>query len=114
MSDMKKILIKGELRMSKTKLFNEKEILQFYDIQCAFSMFRSSRKLYSVICNKGEVKGFTKLPKNDKKRLLEEIAAIKPTTTSIGARQYILGVYRMSMSLQTTIHRRKKTPTETP
>ena len=82
----KKVIVKGELRIGKTKLFHKKEILQSYHIGCAFTMFRSARILTSVIYDENEVKGFDLLPTIDKQRLRDEIAAIQCVIDEINMR----------------------------
>ena len=73
----KKIIIKNDLRIGKSKLFKAKEISQFYHVACAFTMFRSAKVLSSIIKTENEMNGFNVLATDDKQLLRKELSKIQ-------------------------------------
>ena len=82
----RKVIIKNELRIGKTKQFKRKEIVHFHHVSCAFKMFRSARCLSSVIKTDSEIKGFNDLNTSDQQQICGEIIKIQPVIDSLNLR----------------------------
>ena len=82
----KKNIPKGELRIGKNVLFKDRNILQYYHVQCAFVSFKSARLITNVVTNMNEVGGLDNISEDERaqlEKLISQVDVEKLSRTTI-------------------------------